>query len=73
MLSLVRSNSAREVGFLGDRRRINVAITRAKRHCAIVCDSATVSHDPFLRRLIAYVSERGLVRSASDMVDVTVR
>jgi superfamily I DNA and/or RNA helicase len=31
VLSLVRSNPQREVGFLAEYRRLNVAMTRAKR------------------------------------------
>jgi DNA polymerase alpha-associated DNA helicase A len=31
VLSLVRSNPEREVGFLAEYRRLNVAMTRAKR------------------------------------------
>lgn len=70
VLSFVRSNLSREVGFLSDRRRINVAVTRAKRHVAIVCDSDTVSSDPFLNRLIKYIHEHGVVRSAAEFEDV---
>ena len=31
ILSLVRSNPSREVGFLTEKRRLNVAVTRARR------------------------------------------
>lgn len=43
IVSLVRSNSDREVGFLGEKRRLNVAMTRPKRFLAIIGDSSTVS------------------------------
>ena len=32
---------------------MNVAVTRARRHCALVCDSETVAADAFLGRLVA--------------------
>lgn len=38
IVSLVRSNDNREVGFLNDYRRLNVAMTRPKRHLCIVGD-----------------------------------
>lgn len=38
VMSLVRSNDNREVGFLQDRRRLNVAMTRPKRHLCVVGD-----------------------------------
>ena len=53
-----------EVGFLSEDRRINVAITRARRHLAVVADSETVGRHEFLRSLIEYMSEEGEVRSA---------
>ncbi|KAF1983128.1 P-loop containing nucleoside triphosphate hydrolase protein [Aulographum hederae CBS 113979] len=43
VVSLVRSNAEREVGFLGEKRRLNVAMTRPKRHLCVVGDSETVS------------------------------
>ncbi|KAK2363348.1 DNA-binding protein SMUBP-2 [Trifolium repens] len=66
IISMVRSNSKQEVGFLSDRRRMNVAVTRARRQCCIVCDSETVSSDGFLKRLIEYFEEHGEYQSASE-------
>eukprot|EP00767_Chilomastix_cuspidata_P003267 gnl/Chilomastix_cuspidata/3383.p1 GENE.gnl/Chilomastix_cuspidata/3383~~gnl/Chilomastix_cuspidata/3383.p1 ORF type:complete len:705 (+),score=291.91 gnl/Chilomastix_cuspidata/3383:324-2438(+) len=43
LLSLVRSNSTQEVGFLADFRRLNVSVTRARRHLFVVGDSETLS------------------------------
>lgn len=64
VLSLVRSNADGEVGFLSDHRRLNVAITRARRHVAVIGDSATISNDAFLGRLVAYFEKKGTYRSA---------
>ncbi|PVV03024.1 hypothetical protein BB560_002506 [Smittium megazygosporum] len=59
----VRSNSEGEVGFLSDYRRINVAITRAKRHLCIVGNSETLSNrNKFLRELCDYGVESGELR-----------
>lgn len=49
-----------------DHRRINVAITRAKRHVAVIADSDTVSSDPFLKRLLEYINTHGAVRSGAE-------
>ncbi|KAL0091005.1 AAA domain-containing protein [Phycomyces blakesleeanus] len=43
LLSLVRSNDDCEVGFLAEKRRLNVAMTRAKRHLCVICDSETLA------------------------------
>jgi superfamily I DNA and/or RNA helicase len=56
------------VGFLSDVRRMNVAVTRARRHVALACDSETVSRDAFLRRLVEYVQERGAYVSAAELL-----
>ncbi|XP_015866144.2 uncharacterized protein LOC107403746 [Ziziphus jujuba] len=66
IISMVRSNSKKEVGFLSDRRRMNVAVTRARRQCCLVCDTETVSGDGFLKRLIEYFEEHGEYLSASE-------
>ncbi|KAK6201458.1 P-loop containing nucleoside triphosphate hydrolase protein [Scheffersomyces amazonensis] len=43
IISLVRSNDIREVGFLRDKRRLNVAMTRAKRQLCVVGDLELMS------------------------------
>ncbi|XP_044870039.1 DNA-binding protein SMUBP-2 [Mauremys mutica] len=69
VLSFVRSNRKGEVGFLAEDRRINVAVTRARRHVAVICDSRTVSSQAFLKRLVDYLSEHGEVRTAFEYLD----
>ena len=59
VLSLVRSNNEGEIGFLADVRRLNVALTRARRKLLVIGDSATLAVLPFYRRLFEYFEERG--------------
>jgi ATP-dependent RNA/DNA helicase IGHMBP2 len=54
VISFVRSNLEGEIGFLADLRRTNVAMTRARRRLMMIGDSATLCHEPFYQRLIAY-------------------
>ena len=68
LLSLVRSNPRGEVGFLADRRRLNVAVTRARRHVVIVGDSATISSNAFLAGLVEYCEKAGEYRSAWELL-----
>ncbi len=54
IVSLVRSNPDNQIGFLEDVRRMNVALTRARRKLIIIGDSATISTHPFYRRMLTY-------------------
>jgi ATP-dependent RNA/DNA helicase IGHMBP2 len=61
VISLVVSNNRQEIGFLSDTRRINVALTRARRKLIVIGDSSTLGgnefYDSFLQsmeRLNAY-------------------
>lgn len=47
-----------------DTRRMNVAITRARRHLFVVGDSATVGGHPFYRSFLEHVEAAGGWRSA---------
>jgi superfamily I DNA and/or RNA helicase len=67
VISLVRSNSKGEVGFLGDIRRTNVAMTRARKKLIIIGDSATLGSHPFYLELIEFVQRKGFYRSAFEM------
>jgi superfamily I DNA and/or RNA helicase len=63
VISLVRSNPAGEVGFLSDVRRMNVALTRARRKLIVIGDSATLASHPFYARWLEYIEARGAYRS----------
>ncbi|GEJ57570.1 AAA domain-containing protein [Anaeromyxobacter diazotrophicus] len=64
VVSLVRSNEAGEVGFLADVRRMNVALTRARRKLVVVGDGATVSRHPFYAAFLEHAQRTGAWRSA---------
>ncbi|MAQ89830.1 MAG: IGHMBP2 family helicase [Rhodopirellula sp.] len=54
IISCVRSNRQGEIGFLADTRRMNVALTRAKRKLIVIGDSATLGNNPFYTELLSY-------------------
>ncbi|KXS22325.1 P-loop containing nucleoside triphosphate hydrolase protein [Gonapodya prolifera JEL478] len=62
IVSCVRSNERGVVGFLAERRRMNVALTRARRHLCVIGDSETLGRDPFLKAMCEYLGERGDLR-----------
>jgi len=65
IISLVRSNETREVGFLKEKRRLNVAMTRARRHLCVVGDSSTVQHGgSFLKKWLSWLEANADVRYA---------
>lgn len=63
LISLVRSNAEAELGFVADVRRINVALTRARRKLIIVGDSASLGGHSFYRELLSWVEDHGRYRS----------
>jgi superfamily I DNA and/or RNA helicase len=67
VISLVRSNSKGEVGFLGDIRRTNVAMTRARKKLIVIGDSATLGSHPFYLELIDFVQSKGFYKSAFEV------
>jgi ATP-dependent RNA/DNA helicase IGHMBP2 len=68
VLSLVRSNATGEIGFLGDTRRMNVALTRARRKLIVIGDSSTIGGHPFYSRLLGYFEQQGAYKSVWEEV-----
>ncbi|KAI8142657.1 P-loop containing nucleoside triphosphate hydrolase protein [Fennellomyces sp. T-0311] len=77
ILSLVRSNDDGQVGFLAEKRRLNVAMTRPKRHLCVICDSETLSgaksgasmlDGGFLRRWMEWLGDESDLRFSEQCV-----
>lgn len=69
-ISMVRSNDAGETGFLGETRRMNVALTRARRLLIVVGDSSTLASHPFYERFLKHVDQHGDYRSAYEFLEI---
>lgn len=59
VISLVRSNPDGQIGFLADIRRMNVAMTRARRKLVVIGDSSTIGGHSFYERLLEYFEAAG--------------
>ncbi len=57
IVDLVRSNETGEIGFLANTRRMNVALTRARRTLIVVADSATLGDHPYYAAFLKFVDE----------------
>ncbi|NJN27971.1 MAG: AAA family ATPase [Cyclobacteriaceae bacterium] len=68
-ISLVRSNERGEIGFLADTRRMNVAMTRAKKKLVVIGDSGTIGQHEFYSKFLDYVDGIGAYRSAFELTE----
>jgi superfamily I DNA and/or RNA helicase len=66
-ISLTRSNSQGEIGFLSDVRRMNVAMTRARKKLLLIGDSSTLGAHPFYKAFLEYVERVGGYRTAWEL------
>jgi ATP-dependent RNA/DNA helicase IGHMBP2 len=64
VVDLVRCNERSELGFLRDTRRMNVALTRAKRYLLVVGDSATLAADAYYRAFMDAADAQNATLSA---------
>jgi ATP-dependent RNA/DNA helicase IGHMBP2 len=69
-ISLVRSNDSKDIGFLSDIRRMNVALTRAKKKLVVIGDSATLSNHPFYKDFLDYADAVNAYKSAWVFMEV---
>lgn len=69
-ISMTRSNEEGIIGFLSDIRRMNVAMTRAKKKLVVIGDSATLAQLPFYDDFIKYAQEINGYHSAWEFSDL---
>ncbi|NII25445.1 AAA family ATPase [Pseudoflavitalea sp. X16] len=68
-IGMTRSNADSKIGFLSDIRRMNVAMTRARKKLVVIGDSATLSQLPFYADFITYAEQRNAWQSAWEFVE----
>ncbi|MBO9561189.1 MAG: AAA family ATPase [Niastella sp.] len=68
-IGMTRSNADSKIGFLSDIRRMNVAMTRARKKLVVIGDSATLSQLPFYADFISYAEQRNAWQSAWEFVE----
>lgn len=66
-ISMARSNTEGQIGFLADTRRMNVAMTRARMKLVVIGDSATITRLPFYADMVKYAEQCGGYQSAWEL------
>lgn len=69
IISMVRSNPNGEIGFLKDYRRMNVAMTRARKKLILIGDSSTFGNDAFYGQLLDYIEKSECWGSAWELME----
>ncbi len=67
-ISLVRSNDRQEIGFLSDIRRMNVALTRARKKLVLIGDSSTLGNHAFYKEFLDYTERIQAYKSAWEYI-----
>lgn len=69
-IGMTRSNAQGMIGFLSDIRRMNVAMTRARKKLVVIGDGATLSRLPFYADFITYAEKSDAYQSAWEFSDL---
>ena len=69
-ISMTRSNPDSRIGFLSDIRRMNVAMTRARKKLVVIGDSATLSQFDFYNNFISWAQDRNAYQSAWELSEL---
>eukprot|EP01114_Cavostelium_apophysatum_P005939 TRINITY_DN1711_c0_g1_i1.p1 TRINITY_DN1711_c0_g1~~TRINITY_DN1711_c0_g1_i1.p1 ORF type:complete len:776 (+),score=214.40 TRINITY_DN1711_c0_g1_i1:124-2451(+) len=73
IFSTVRANAGGRVGFLKDWRRLNVAITRARRGLIVVGHQKTLENDPHWNKWLAWISANGFAMDGPPLEALVAR
>ena len=68
ILTCVRANMQRRIGFLSDARRLNVAITRARRGLVVIGNRNTLLGDPLWAAFLKFIHEQGWSSAPSEWI-----
>jgi len=69
-ISMVRSNERGQIGFLSDERRMNVALTRARKKLVVFGDSATLGQSAFYQKFLHYIEQIDAYKSAWEYISL---
>ncbi len=70
LISMTRSNNDNRIGFLSEIRRMNVAMTRARKKLVVIGDSSTLSQHEYYAGFIAYAEQHDAYKSAWEYMGV---
>jgi ATP-dependent RNA/DNA helicase IGHMBP2 len=69
-ISMARSNNDGTIGFLSELRRMNVAMTRARKQLVVIGDSATIAQHQFYQDFIVYTERIDAYKSAWEFIEL---